>query len=88
MPATLRLRDLHGVIGGLGTFEGPIIGAIVFFLVQDWFGADGGTWYLIELDALAIGMTLWMPHGLWGTVARRRDLELPPVGYWVKAPVV
>ncbi|MDQ0931398.1 hypothetical protein [Streptomyces turgidiscabies] len=31
------------VMGGLGTFEGPIIGAIMFFLVQDWFGADGGT---------------------------------------------
>ncbi|WP_206439212.1 branched-chain amino acid ABC transporter permease [Streptomyces scabichelini] len=76
------------VIGGLGTFEGPIIGAIVFFLVQDWFGDNGGTWYLIGLGALAIGMTLWMPHGLWGTVARRRDLELLPVGYRVKTPVV
>ncbi|MBZ3900242.1 branched-chain amino acid ABC transporter permease [Streptomyces griseiscabiei] len=76
------------VIGGLGTFEGPIVGAIVFFLVQDWFGDNGGTWYLIGLGALAICMTLWMPQGLWGTVARRRDLELLPVGYRVRTPAV
>ncbi|MGW1782620.1 branched-chain amino acid ABC transporter permease [Streptomyces sp. NPDC002143] len=75
------------VIGGLGTFEGPIVGAIVFFLVQDWFGDIGGTWYLIGLGALAIGMTLWMPRGLWGTVARRHDLELLPVGHRVRTPV-
>jgi branched-chain amino acid transport system permease protein len=74
------------VIGGLGTFEGPIIWAIVFFLAQDQFGDTGGTWYLIALGAMAIGMTLWAPHGLWGTVARRRDVELLPVGYRVKGP--
>ena len=34
------------VIGGLGTIEGPIIGAIVFFALQQLL-SDYGTWYLI-----------------------------------------
>ena len=36
------------LVGGLGTFEGPILGAIVFFVIQYEF-ADQGAWYLIGL---------------------------------------
>ena len=36
------------LVGGLGTFEGPIIGAIVLFLIQNHYSA-GGAWYLIGL---------------------------------------
>src|SRR4029078_11698814 len=38
------------LVGGLGRFEGPILGAIIFFLIESWFGATGG-WYLIGLGA-------------------------------------
>ena len=34
------------VIGGIGTIEGPIIGVIVFFLLQSLL-ADFGSWYLL-----------------------------------------
>ena len=40
------------VIGGIGTIEGPIVGVIVFFLLQTYL-ADFGTWYLMLLGALA-----------------------------------
>ena len=36
------------LVGGLGTFEGPIIGAIVLFLIQNHFGSSG-VWYLVGL---------------------------------------
>ena len=36
------------LVGGLGTFEGPILGAIVFFVIQNQFG-DQGVWYLVGL---------------------------------------
>ena len=36
------------VIGGIGSLEGPIIGAIVFFVLRQWL-ADFGAWYLILL---------------------------------------
>ena len=66
------------VIGGIGTIEGPIVGAIVFYLLQHYL-ADFGTWYLILLGALAIVVMLFAPQGLWGLVAERYDLTLFPM---------
>ncbi len=67
------------VIGGLGTIEGPIIGAIVFFLMQTWL-ASLGSWYLVMLGVVAIVITLFLPRGLWGLVADR-GVRLFPVGF-------
>jgi branched-chain amino acid transport system permease protein len=72
------------VIGGLGTMEGPIIGAVVFFGVQEEF-ATYGAWYLVAIGAVAIVVVLAAPGGLWG-VAARRGWSLLPVGYRVRAP--
>ena len=68
------------LVGGLGTFEGPIIGAIVFFLIQYEF-ADQGAWYLIGLGAVAIAFALFLPKGLWSLVTDRLHVQLLPVGY-------
>lgn len=66
------------VIGGIGTIEGPIIGAIVLYLMQDYL-AQFGAWYLMLLGALAIAIMLVAPGGIWGFVAQRFDLQLFPV---------
>ncbi len=71
------------VIGGLGTMEGPVIGAVIFFLAQQEF-ARYGAWYLVALGGLAIGVVLTMPGGLWGTIAAPRGWLLFPVGYRVR----
>jgi branched-chain amino acid transport system permease protein len=68
------------LVGGLGTFEGPIIGAIVFFLIQDHFGQNG-VWYLVGLGGAAILFALFLPKGIWGTVEDRLGVRLLPVGY-------
>ncbi|MBV8926250.1 MAG: branched-chain amino acid ABC transporter permease [Bradyrhizobium sp.] len=65
------------VIGGIGTVEGPIIGAIIFYLMQRYL-ADFGAWYLILLGTLGILVMLFAPKGLWGLVAERYDLTLFP----------
>lgn len=70
--------------GGLGTFEGPIIGAVLLFLIQDWF-ADLGVWYMIGLGSVAILLALLLPRGLWGTIEGRTGIQLIPVGYRVRA---
>ena len=67
------------VIGGLGTIEGPILGAIVFFALQQWLSALGA-WYLVILGVLAVLLTLLLPRGLWG-LAADRGIRLFPVGY-------
>ena len=66
------------VIGGIGTIEGPIVGAIVLYVLQDYLAALG-TWYLIILGALAALVMLVAPKGLWGLVAERFDLQLFPL---------
>ncbi len=71
------------LVGGLGTFEGPIIGAIVFFVIQDQWG-DQGVWYLVGLGGAAILFALLVPRGVWGTVEERFGIRLLPVGYWLR----
>jgi branched-chain amino acid transport system permease protein len=73
------------VIGGLGTMEGPVIGAVIFFLAQQEF-ARYGAWYLVALGGLAVGVVLTMPGGLWGTIAAPRGWSLLPVGYRTRNP--
>ena len=65
------------VIGGIGTMEGPVIGAIIFYLMQRYL-ADFGAWYLILLGALGILVMLFAPKGVWGLVSERFDLTLFP----------
>ena len=66
------------VIGGIGTIEGPIIGVVLFYLLNKFF-SDYGTWYLVGLGLLAIVVTIRFPRGLWGWVAHRYDLHFFPV---------
>jgi branched-chain amino acid transport system permease protein len=66
------------VIGGIGTIEGPIIGVIIFYLMQTYLSSYG-TWYLILLGALAIVIMLFAPKGIWGYVSDRWGLVLFPV---------
>jgi len=73
------------VIGGIGTIEGPIVGAAVFFILQQTL-SQYGAWYLIILGVVAIAVAIWTPRGLWGFVSRRVHIRLFPVGYWVRAP--
>ncbi|MFN3347928.1 branched-chain amino acid ABC transporter permease [Pseudorhodoplanes sp.] len=66
------------VIGGIGTIEGPIIGVIIFYLMQTYLSSYG-TYYLILLGALAIVIMLFAPKGIWGYVSDRWGLVLFPV---------
>ena len=71
------------IVGGLGTFEGPILGAAILFALQTQFG-DGGVWYFVGLGTSAMLFALFLPRGIWGTIADRFDLKLAPIGYWVR----
>jgi branched-chain amino acid transport system permease protein len=68
------------LVGGLGTFEGPILGAIILFVIQNEMG-DNGVWYFVFLGAVAIAFALLLPRGIWGTVVDRFGVRLLPVGY-------
>ena len=63
------------IIGGLGRIEGPVLGTIVFFALQESL-ADYGSLYLIILGIVAIVITVVAPQGLWGMVTRVRPMAL------------
>jgi branched-chain amino acid transport system permease protein len=73
------------VIGGIGTLEGPIIGVMVFYLMQTYL-AGFGSWYLILLGALAIATMLFAPKGIWGHFSQRFGVMLFPVQRRVSGP--
>jgi branched-chain amino acid transport system permease protein len=68
------------LVGGIGTYEGPILGAVLFFTIETLFGATGVS-YLIGLGATALLFALLLPRGIWGEIEQRFGLQLMPVGY-------
>lgn len=70
------------MIGGLGTIEGPIIGCVIFFVLQQSL-QNLGAWYLIIFGSVAMVIAIWQPRGIWGAIRDRTHFELLPVGYRV-----
>jgi branched-chain amino acid transport system permease protein len=70
------------VIGGIGTLEGPIVGAVVSFVLQETL-ADYGETYLIVLGVVAVAVVLLAPRGLWGFVGRGGRVQAFPIRYRV-----
>ncbi len=66
------------VIGGIGTIEGPIVGVVVFFLLQNTL-ADYGSWYLLLLGLIGVVVMLFAPRGLWGLFADRVGIQFFPI---------
>lgn len=66
------------LIGGIGTIEGPILGAVIFYALNKLF-SDYGTWYLVGLGLLAVLITIYFPRGLWGWFSAKTGVRLFPV---------
>lgn len=60
--------------GGLGTFLGPLVGALLLIALQEVFG-DLGAWYLFGIGAVAIAFALLLPGGLVGAWVKRTGRE-------------
>lgn len=66
------------VVGGLGTVEGPILGAAIYVLVQRQLGASGAV-HLIALGTTSIAVMLVAPRGIAGLVRDRLGWTLFPI---------
>ena len=66
------------VIGGIGSFEGPILGALIYFFLRETL-SNLGPLYLIILGSVAIAIMLVEPRGLWGLARSRWRLQLLPL---------
>ncbi len=60
------------LIGGLGTLWGPVLGAAVFYAVQDYLETSYPTFHLLVYGVLLIFILLFEPKGLAGLAGRLR----------------
>jgi branched-chain amino acid transport system permease protein len=85
-PASFSITDwtvfiiFNVVIGGIGSFEGPVIGTIVYFVLRQYLSGLG-TWHLILLGTFSIVIILIDKRGLWGLVRRVLSDDLIPIAH-------
>ncbi len=85
-PASFSITDwtvfviFNVVIGGIGSFEGPVIGTIVYFVLRQYLG-ELGTWNLILLGTFSIAIILVEKRGLWGLCRRFLPDDLVPIAH-------
>ena len=58
------------IVGGAGTLVGPVLGAAIFLLVQHQLSGFTETW-AIYFGLMFIAVVLFLPEGIWGTLAQR-----------------
>jgi branched-chain amino acid transport system permease protein len=58
------------ILGGMGTLFGPVLGAIVFLLLEDVLAAWTVHWQVV-LGPLLVLIVLYARRGLWGLLAGR-----------------
>lgn len=63
------------IIGGIGTIEGPIVGAVIYVLLQQFLSAYAGI-SMILLGAIAIVIILAAPQGIVGGLQKRFGFSL------------
>ncbi len=61
---------MMALLGGMGTFFGPFVGAATFSLLQDGLATLTSHWQLF-VGAIFIAFVLFLPLGIWGEVLAR-----------------
>ena len=62
------------VIGGIGTIEGPIVGAILYYLVRDYVSSHdffSDPTFLIISGVVAVLFAIFVKDGIWGLITSR-----------------
>jgi branched-chain amino acid transport system permease protein len=67
---TSGLAVMMSLLGGMGTFFGPFIGAAVFLLLENLVSLWTVHWQLI-VGAVFMICVLFFPKGIWGTLLQR-----------------
>lgn len=58
------------LLGGMGTYFGPFVGAALFLLIQDIASVYTENWQLY-VGAIFVMFVLFFPKGVWGTLVER-----------------
>ena len=63
------------IIGGIGTIEGPILGAILYVFLRQWL-AEYGALSLVILGVVTVATILLMPKGIMGTIEHKFNFNV------------
>jgi branched-chain amino acid transport system permease protein len=66
---TSGLAVMMCLLGGMGTFFGPFVGAAVFLILENFVSLWTIHWQLV-VGAVFIVCVLFFPRGIWGTLTR------------------
>ena len=66
------------IIGGIGTIEGPIVGAFIYVLLQQLLSEYVG-YNLIILGTIAIAVIFFAPKGIMGTLLEKFNIGILPI---------
>ena len=69
---TSGLVVMMALLGGMGTFFGPFIGAAVFLLLENLVSLYTVHWQMV-VGTVFIACVLFFPRGIWGTILQRLD---------------
>ncbi len=69
---TSGMAVMMSLLGGMGTFFGPFVGAAVFLLLENLVSLWTVHWQLI-VGAVFVACVLFFPAGIWGTILKRLD---------------
>jgi len=62
---------LMAILGGKGTLWGPVIGAVIFHITQEFFWTYLFGWQRVAMGALIIGIVVFFPLGIIGWMRER-----------------
>ncbi len=63
------------IIGGVGTMSGPIVGAVIYVLLEEQLANYPG-WSNIILGIIAILVIVFLPDGIMGTLQKKLNFEI------------
>lgn len=66
------------MVGGIGSIEGVLIGALIYFLADRWFGEYGAS-YFVVLGAMTVLVALYARTGIWGMISKHWDAPWFPI---------
>ncbi|TIW92708.1 MAG: branched-chain amino acid ABC transporter permease, partial [Mesorhizobium sp.] len=66
------------MVGGIGSIEGVLIGSLIFFIADSWFGEYGAT-YFVVLGLMTLLVALYARTGIWGLISKRWDAPWFPI---------
>lgn len=72
--ATSGMVVMLCLLGGMGTYFGPFVGAALFLLIQDQASTYTEHWQLI-VGGVFVFFVLFFPKGVWGTILERVSRE-------------